>query len=490
MWHSCPREGNYKAYKRAPTCREQFKTAAHGIVGLIFLPFYGKQCLKGLIKYMPIQQTLQMVLSELKAGAHPSDLVEMVDELNERQRKELFELLSDEDAALIIQEMEDFDRVSIIRLLTKHRASSILKEMAVDDATDLIGELPPDEAKELLSLIEEEADEIKGLLRYREDTAGGIMTTDFIALPEDIPVEEAITRLRELAPDAETIYYVYVINSQTKLTGVISLRDLIAADDGTLLEEIMLRNVISVPAEMDQEEVARIVSRYDLLAVPVVDDEQRLLGIITVDDVIDVIEEEATEDIYRLTGTGEVKRVDLLEASVTKLVRIRLPWLFISLLGGLLSGSVIGSFEETLEAIVILAVFIPVIMDMGGNVGAQSSTLFVRGLATGEIERGDIWRYFLREVKIGFSMGFINGLVIAVAASVWQGIPMLGLVVGLAMFATISLAALIGTLIPIFFDHYGVDPAITSGPFVTSIKDVTGLLIYFYIATMFMQHLI
>jgi magnesium transporter len=171
-------------------------------------------------------------------------------------------------------------------------------------------------------------------------------------------------------------------------------------------------------------------------------------------------------------------------------VRKRLPWLIVCLLGGLLSGSVIGAFENTLQAIVVLAVFIPVIMDMGGNVGTQSSTLFVRGLATGEIKRKDVWVYFLREVKIGINMGLINGLVIAVAAALWQGIPMLGVVVGIAMFATIFLAALIGTLIPIIFNHYGVDPAITSGPFVTSVKDITGLLIYFYTATLFMRHLI
>ena len=201
------------------------------------------------------------------------------------------------------------------------------------------------------------------------------MTTDFIALPQNIPVEEAIIRLREVAPEAEIIYYVYVVDEQAKLNGVLSLRDLIAAEDGTLLQEIMLKNVISVPAEMDQEEVARVVSRYDLLAVPVVDEEERLLGIITVDDIIDVIEEEATEDIYRLAGTGEVTGSDFLEATVFGLVGKRLPWLLISLLGGLLSGSVIGIFEDTLQSIVILAIFIPVIMSMGGNVGTQSSTL-------------------------------------------------------------------------------------------------------------------
>lgn len=439
---------------------------------------------------MSIQETLQKILGQVKAGIHPSDLLESIGDLNDQQRKELFELLSDEEAALIIQEMDDFDRVSLLRLLTKHRASAILKEMATDDAADLLGELSPEEVKELLSLIEEKAEEIRGLLKYPEDSAGGIMTTDFIALSEDIAVEEAIIRLREVAPEAEIIYYVYVIDSQTKLSGVLSLRDLIAAEDGTFLKEIMYRNVISATAQMDQEEVARLVARYDLLAVPVVDEEQRLLGIITVDDIIDVIEEEATEDIYRLAGTGEVEGVNILEASVISIASKRMPWLLICLAGGLLSGSVIGAFEATLQSIVILAVFIPVIMDMGGNVGTQSSTLFVRGLATGEIDNKDVWRYFSREVKVGFSMGIINGAVIAVAAWFWQGIPALGLVVGVSMFITITLAALIGTLVPMFFNYYGIDPAISAGPFVTTIKDVTGLLIYFYTASIFIKYLV
>jgi len=439
---------------------------------------------------LSIQQTLEKILRQVKEGMHPSDLVDLVDELNDEQKKELFELLSDEEAALIIQEMEEFDRVSLLKLLTKHRASAILKEMAIDDATDLLGELPSEEARELLLLIEEEAEEIRGLLKYPEDTAGGIMTTDFISLPEDIPVEEAIIRLREVAPEAEIIYYVYIVDTQTKLSGVISLRDLIAAQDGTLLKEIMYRNVISVPANMDQEEVARVVARYDLLAVPVVDEEQRLLGIITVDDILDVIEEEATEDIYRLAGTGEVEGVNILDASVFSLAGKRLPWLLICLLGGLLSGSVIGAFEATLQSIVILAVFIPVIMDMGGNVGTQSSTIFVRGLATGEIEPKDVWSYFFREVKVGLTMGLTNGIIIALATLFWQGIPVLGLIVGLAMFFTITLAALIGILVPIIFNHYGIDPAISAGPFVTTIKDVTGLLIYFYTASMFLRYLI
>ncbi len=438
---------------------------------------------------MSIRETLQKILIQVKAGIHPSDLLELIDDLNDQQRKELFELLSDEEAALIIQEMEEFDRVSLLRLLTKHRASAILKEMAIDDAADLLGELSPKEVKELLALIEEEAEEIRGLLKYPEDSAGGIMTTDFIALSEDITVEEAIIRLREVAPEAEIIYYVYVIDSQTKLSGVLSLRDLIAAEDGIFLKDIMYRNVISATAQMDQEEVARLVARYDLLALPVVDEEQRLLGIITVDDILDVIEEEATEDIYRLAGTGEVEGGNILEASIFNIASKRMPWLLICLAGGLLSGSVIGAFEATLQSIVILAIFIPVIMDMGGNVGTQTSTLFVRGLATGEIDKKDIWRYFFREIKVGFFMGLLNGIIISAVAWLWQGIPALGLIVGIAMFVTILLASLVGTIVPMFFNHYGIDPAISSGPFVTTIKDVTGLLIYFYTASVFFKYL-
>jgi len=435
------------------------------------------------------QHTLNEIISQVKEGYHPSDLLPRIEQLEEEEKKELFNLLSDEEAADIVKEMEEYDQVSLLRILAQQKAAGILSKMAVDDAADVIGQLSPEEAREFLSLIGEEAEEIKGLLKYPHDTAGGIMTTEYIALHEDIPAEEAILRLRGVAPDAEIIYYVYVVDAQTRLTGVLSLRELIAAEDGTPLREIMFQNVVSVPAKMDQEEVAKVVARYDLMAVPVVDQDNRLLGIITVDDIIDVIEEEATEDIYRLTGTGELEGVNIFETTVYTLARKRLPWLFVSLVGGLISGSVIGAYENTLEAVVILAAFIPVIMDMGGNVGTQSSTLFVRSLATGEVQQKDVWRYLMREIQVGLTIGVVNGIVIALAASIWQGIPLLGVVVGGSMFATIILAALIGTLIPIIFNHLGIDPAITAGPFVTTIKDVTGLLIYFSIATAFMEYL-
>ena len=439
---------------------------------------------------LPVENVRLTISHKLKAGVHPGDLLELLEELDIDQKVELMQRLPKPDAALIFQELEDFEQAAILPRLKVDRARKILASMASDDVADLIGELTADEAGQIMALLgEEERIDFGGLLKYPEESAGGIMTTEYISLPADITVEEAIARLREIAPEAETIYYVYVIDDEGRLIGVLSLRDLIASPDGALLKNIMRSNVISVNTELDQEEVARIVSKYDLLAVPVIDEQEHLLGIITVDDVIDVMEQEATEDIYRLAGAGEVEGMELTEAPVSKIVRLRLPWLLISMAGGVIAGSVINVYEDTLHAIVMLAAFIPVIMDMGGNVGTQSSTIFVRGIATGDIDRSEVWSYFYREIKIGLVMGFVCGVMISFVAYFWQGNPYLGLVVGISMLVTIIAAALIGTLVPILCDMANIDPAITAGPFVTTLKDVTGLLIYFLIASTFLEYL-
>lgn len=429
-------------------------------------------------------------LTNIMDQLHPTDLAEILEHLEEDQKKELFDLLNDEEAALVIQEMEDSDQVSLFKVLDKERASSILKEMSSDEAVDLLSELPQEDARELLIRIED-TEEIEGLLKYAEDTAGGLMTTEYIALPENMHVEEAILRLREVASEVETVYYIYVIDEENRLIGVLSLRELISAQDGSLLADVMRTNVISVGVDVDQEEVARLVSRYDLLAIPVIDVNGSMRGIITVDDILDVVEEEATEDIYHFAGTSEVRGVDLVNATVFQVASKRLPWLLVCLVGGFFSGIVIRAFENTLEAIVVLAFFIPVIMDMGGNVGTQSSTVFVRSLATGEIESDEVWGYFFKEIRVGFLMGLVCGVSISLAANLWQQdfAPWLGLVVGIAMFSTVTAAAIIGTLVPLLFWKMGADPALTAGPFVTTIKDVTGLLIYFYTAALFMDKL-
>lgn len=430
-------------------------------------------------------------VDKLTPDMHPGDLVGLLAGLDLEQRRELFLLLPGPDAAALVQEMEEDEQVELIHALGQAQASAILSEMDTDDATDLLAELPPEKAEGLLAMVEEESQEdIKDLLSYPPDSAGGIMTTNYIALPDHLRVSEAFPLVRRLAADAEVAYYVYEVDAENRLTGVMNLRELISAPDDVYLRDIMRKNPIAVLVSVNQEEVARVVSRYDLVALPVVDGDGRLLGVVTVDDVIDVIEEEATEDILHLAGVGRVEDVKVLDVPVAQLAWKRLPWLLISLLGGMVAGSVISAYEAHLQSVIVLAVFIPMIMNMGGGVGTQSSTIAVRGLATGEMDLKMMGAYILHEVKIGATLGVLNGIVIAVVASVWKGMPVLGLVIGLAMFATLTVAALIGIMVPICSVYLRVDPAMTAGPFVTTIKDIAALLVYFGIASLFMGYLV
>ena len=445
-----------------------------------------KQAWEKIIRYLRIRDKER---TDLLDDILPQDLAEQIYQLSKDEKIEVFGLLNFEEAALILGEMELEEQAKIIELLSPASVANVLSEMPYDDMTDILGEVDEDTSKEILSLMQkDDAEEVKELLGYPKDSAGGIMTTEFISFKESLTVGEAIKKLRELAPSAETVYYLYTTDEDDKLVGVVSLRELIVSQDDDLIREIMRTNVLSVQAETDQEEVAQMVQKYNFLAIPVTDEDDKLLGIITVDDIMDVIEEETTEDIYHLVGTSEIEG-SLMDAKVTAIAKTRLPWLIICLLGGLFSGSIIANFEESLEAVVALAFFIPVIMDMGGNVGAQSSTVFVRGVATGEITNAQMFRYFFKEVKAGALMGIVCGSVVSLAAGLWQWNPILGLVVGFSMLCTVTLAATIGTLVPIIFTKRGIDPAVTAGPFVTTIKDVTGLMIYFYIATMFMEYL-
>ena len=312
-------------------------------------------------------------------------------------------------------------------------------------------------------------------------TAGGIMTTEFIAIPYNISVDKAIKALRENAVNAETVYYVYVINLKNQLMGVISLRELIIASQDLMVSEVMKRNIISVNVNDDQEEVAKVVARYDFLAVPVVDDKNHLLGIITVDDVIDVIHEEAEEDIYKMAGVSGLE--DDINAKLTSTLRSRLPWLFVTLLGGFISGNVLSAFSNQLDKMVVLTFFIPLLAGMGGNVGTQSSTVTVRGIATGFINKETVRKTITRELMIGVLIGGIMGSMVAILAYFWQYNMKLGIVVGLSMMANIFTAATMGTLVPLFFKRVGIDPAVASAPFITTAIDVLGLIIYSTLAS-------
>lgn len=422
-------------------------------------------------------KTLQKKVREI----HPYDLSELIQKFEPPQRIRVLSNLPDEVLIELVPELPEEVQLEFVEVISPKLAARLLASIPPDEMADVLGDLSLDSRRKIVGYFsKEKTTEARRLLRYPDDTAGGLMTTEVVALPMEATVSRAIRHIREKATEYEAVYYIYVTDLDNRLMGVLSLRELVLASPSTKLKEVMNPDIITVPVEMDQEEVAYTIADYDLLAVPVVDKEGKLLGIVTVDDVIDVIEEEVTEDIGHLAGTGaEIDK--LIEAPVSSVVKARLPWLIFALLGGLVAGSVIGVFKDTLSSVVLLAIFIPVIMSMGGNVGIQSSTVFVRGLATGEIRKP--WNYFFREIRVGLLMGVLVGAGVGIIANFWKGLPVLGFIVGTAMFATVVLATAIGIVVPKVFDRLGVDPAISTSPFVTTIEDIMGLLIYFSIAT-------
>lgn len=430
-------------------------------------------------------------VSLLLADLHPADLAEILYELPEEHRVAFLHLLDSETAALVLTELDPEDQSDLIGEIEPTRASDILGEMSSDDIADMVADLDQPEVDRILELMNrEEAEEVQELLEFREDSAGGLMTSEFISIHEGDTAQDTIEKLRELSPDAETTYYLYVVDDAERLVGVVSLRELIVAQPNTPIGAIMNRKVLAVNVDMDQEEVARVVTKYHLLAVPVADHDMVLRGIITVDDVIDVIHEEATEDIYRLAATpGKEESV---ETTAWERAQKRLPWLFILLFGELLASTVIKHYGETLNSILALAFFIPVLIGMGGNVGTQSLAVTVRGLATGELDYREIRRSLTRESLSGVIIGVACGtLVFGVA---WAWLPkdvtptIIGLIVGVSMALDIMAAAVLGTLVPFVLERFKIDPAVASGPFVTTALDVIGMIIYFLVATVFMNY--
>lgn len=423
------------------------------------------------------------LIKEILAKTHQADIADVLKSLNRlKDKKVLIEHLESEKAALVLNELESEEIAQLLSFLPDLKVTEVFEHMPYDDAADFLGELPDSDKERYLDLFDiSSAEDVQELLSYKDDTAGGIMTTEFIAIPYNISVDKAIKALRENAVNAETVYYVYVINLKNQLMGVISLRELIIASQELMVSEVMKRNIISVNVNDDQEEVAKVVARYDFLAVPVVDDKNHLLGIITVDDVIDVIHEEAEEDIYKMAGVSGLE--DDINAKITSTLKSRLPWLFVTLLGGFISGNVLAAFSDQLDKMVVLTFFIPLLAGMGGNVGTQSSTVTVRGLATGFINRETVRKTITRELKIGVLIGGIMGSMVAVLAYFWQYDMKLGIVVGLSMMANIFTAATMGTLVPLFFKRVGIDPAVASAPFITTAIDVLGLIIYSTLAS-------
>ncbi|PNU19846.1 magnesium transporter [Geothermobacter hydrogeniphilus] len=427
-------------------------------------------------------------ISRLLGKIHPADIAHLYRYLDPKEQQELFNLIREpEVAGEVLAELDHAFSARLLEQLTGVQISIILQNMPYDDAADIVQNLPEDLAAEVLNLMkDEDSEEIEGLLQYEEDSAGGIMSTEIFSLREDLTVKEAIGSIQE-AEDVEMVFYLYVTDEHNHLVGVLSLRQLLTVSPATVLREVMIRDVISVRTDMDQEEVARVVEKYNILAVPVVDESNKLMGLITVDDVIDVIREEATEDIYKMAGANEEEL--LLGNQAFKIARLRLPWLITNLFGGVATGYLMWLFKVTIKDVIALISFIPVITGMGGNVGGQSATIVVRGFATGKIDMTTLRKVFFKEMRVGMIMGVVCGLTVGLVAWGWHHNPYLGMVVGLAMTVAISVAATMGVLAPTFFKKIGVDPAIAATPFVQTANDITGILIYFATATMFIQYL-
>ncbi|HNX74053.1 MAG TPA: magnesium transporter [Candidatus Rifleibacterium sp.] len=423
---------------------------------------------------------------------HPADLAEILEELEDSERISIIETLDEDVAAETIAEADSETQLQIIEQLDTETASEIIEEMDPDEAADLLQDMNQDRAREILDHMDlDEASDVRKLLQHDEYTAGGIMTTEYAAVFDDFTVANAFSHMRLIAPDIEIIYYMYVLDKQDRLKGVVSMRDLLTANPATTIGEIMDTDLVSVAPETPQEEVATILNKYDYLAIPVVNQQQQILGVVTVEDVMDVIEEEATEDIFKLAGTSDE---ELSYSTPMQACKARLPWLLITLATGFITSTILKHFMIEFKEVIALVFFVPVVMAMGGNTGIQSSTLVIRGLALNSFSGNDLFRRMIKEIAAGAMMGLACGVVVGLwaqyliatgeAASGNHSAIYLALTVGLAMMASMTFAAVFGAMVPILFDRFKFDPAVASGPFVTSSNDIFALLIYYGVSSL------
>lgn len=419
---------------------------------------------------------------------HPYDQAKVFKGINKKNRMKVYAYLSPKEMSDIMENIDLVETEELITEMDPQFATMVLAEMAADDAVDILQELSKDEVASFLTIMDKKAaDEIKDLLHYEEKTAGSIMTTEFVAILATKTKKETLAAMKEMAPEAETIYYTYVLDEQKRLVGVLSLRDLIIADDDELVSDIMSDKIVSVSVGRDQEDVAKMMRDYDFLAVPVVDFQKHLLGIITVDDILDVMDEEAMDDYSKLAAVSEI---DTRDKNPFNSARRRLPWLVILLFLGMITASLIEGFEDTLEKVPIVAIFIPLIAGMAGNAGTQSLAVAVRGLAVGNYGKDNRLVLILREITTGVLVGAATGAVVVVAIYFWQDNLYLGILVGITLLATLTVATLSGALIPLMMERLNIDPAVASGPFITTLNDITSVIIYFGLATAFMSFLI
>ncbi|CEN79544.1 magnesium transporter [Paraclostridium sordellii] len=441
-----------------------------------------------------IENNKILELRELMEEYHNRDIFDILESLDEDKQIKLFEILPIDMAASILDETDsEFFKHILSKLNTEHKAN-ILEMMSLDDMADILAELDESEREDIINLLnQEDAQDVKELLIYEEESAGGIMTTGYIAIKKDMTAKEAIAYMREQAEDAETIYYIYVVDNLEKLVGVLSLRELIIAREDIIVEDLMSENIISVYVDEDREKAVKLVSKYDLIAIPVVSRDETLKGIITVDDVIDVIEEEASEDMYKFAGTSEQER-DIIEQNnvdpkdqVISSFKARIPWLVITLIGGFLATLILSSFDYVIDSKYFpLIYFVPIVTGMSGNIGTQSSALTVMALSNKHLK----FKNVLLEGLVGVFTGIICSLIIGIATYVFVKDINIVLIVSLSLLINMIIGAMIGSSMPMLFKKFDVDPSIVSAPLIATALDIIGMTIYFLITTIILSKIV
>lgn len=447
--------------------------------------------------------TVNKILSLIKEGQWkevrnrlssllPADKSDVYESLEVEQQQELLPVARAGDLADILEQLGDQAAAELAETLDPEVLVTVLNEMAPDEVANLLGDIDPGLQQEILAQLPD-AENVGPLLRYPDDSAGGLMTSEFYVFPEEISAYDILREIKEEPSRDEEVPYIYGVDQQGRLTGVIRLADLLRAHPEQSLRTIAKTQIVFIGAQEDQELAARLLNRYDLMALPVVDRQKRILGVITADDAMAVLEAETTEDIYKKVGilSGQAKQEPnsdlLVRGPVWRVWAVRVPFLLIAMVGSMLAGAVIEIYSEVLAATVVLAFFIPIIMDMGGNAGVQSTAIFIRGYVLGHVDINQFFSHMLREIAIGLGMGVVLGLITGLFAALWLSGPAVGLVVGLSLTLTITFATMLGFLIPFILTKLGVDPAAGSGPLITTLQDITGLFIYFTLATLLLE---
>lgn len=437
-----------------------------------------------------IEDESNIQLAEELNGFHSADLADIFQELKPEERLECFNLIEEDKAADMIEYLPANLQVEILGDIDTELAARIIQKLPHDAAADVLGDMEEDDTEVYLeSLPQKFSEEVRELMNYDEDTAGGMMTPLFMMVTPDMTVREVLDYIRNRADeDNIDLYYVYVTDKQDHLLGVVSLKNLLTSSFKTKIEDLMNSDIVKLHIDDYRDAISDVFMKYQFDSLPVVDQYNHLRGIVTWDDIQDAVEEETTEEIYASSGiaTGSIDEDEILEGSIFTSIRARTPWLFVTLIGELIAVNVANCYGKTLQALPIIAIFMPLLAGLAGNIGTQSITLIVRGLSTGQLTLGSTLKHILRESFIGFLIGSLFGLVVMAFTWGWQHNVELGLIVGVAMMINMSLATLIGTLTPFAMKKMNIDPAVASGPVIATAIDVLGLAVYFTLATIFL----